>query len=69
MMNEYPAFHKDTRIFLVKGIDLSKVKLTGRNCSIRPPGKTPYSLGPNFLSESSAKMTDSVIRDSSASSP
>lgn len=39
------------------------------NCSIRPPGKTPNSLGPNFLSERRVKITDSVISDSKASSP
>jgi len=43
--------------------------LTGMNSSTLPPGKTPYSLGPSFLSESRVNITDSVIKDSKAPSP
>lgn len=35
--------------------------LTGTYSSIRPPANTPCSLGPNFLSDSNAKITDSVM--------
>lgn len=64
-----PIFSAISRLKVESANSFVSKGRAGMYSSIRPPGNTPCSLGPSFLSESKVKMTDSVISPSKALSP
>lgn len=64
-----PIFSAISRLKVESASSFVSKGRAGMYSSIRPPGNTPCSLGPSFLSDNKVKMTDSVMSPSKALSP